>query len=887
MNKLISSIFLILYFNHSINAQITVAGSTGIDGQYPTLTNSGGVFQALNNNNAQANNNITINITGDILNEGGSISLTQGNWSNITISPTGNRTISGMVAGHLITLNGADNVNIDGINDGNNSLTIQNTQAITSVSTSTIRFIADASNNTITNCNILGSAKATSALTGNIFMSTGTNTGNDYITITNCNVGPIGSNYPSTGICSQGSNNAPNSNILINNCRIFDFHTDVNNGAAYGIRAGNGSTDWSITNNRFYLTGVPSYDGNSFYGIYFSNSITNSSLKIKSNIIGYNTNDSIGTLNLQSSVFNGIYVYSDVNLAEINNNIISNITSNSGEVYGLRILCPVSADSVLIDSNIVKNISTSSTQKIYGIYSGGEDFDSTGATNLIITNNVVDNIARTSQGQFVGIGIGYGNDVLVANNVVKNLAANNINATSNMIGIDRKGHPVNLRMINNEIYNLTTTSTSSINIIGIREGNINSAGYRLIESNLVHDFFSPGNSVMDGIKISAQTTESYRIRNNKIYNIQGGMTIIGLDFLASTDTAIIANNKIYNLTTPAINSNTKVLGLNINQGGDTAHIYNNIIGSLDATGSTHIDAVVGLKLSSSAWMDVSHNTIFLNTASASTTTFGSSCVYLAGSTKINLRNNILTNLSTPAQESLNSIANGVSLCIKAQPIIVGNTPNYLSSSNNNAFYCNASLGSNNHLIYGKWEANTLSDIANNLSTFQSLSFNSDQQSIEENPNFLSLVGNNVDYLDIDPTLGTALESGAQPINGIAIDYNGSIRFGNPGYIGNGSAPDIGAYEFESTFPTSVITPDANLTKGINFWSNGQNAYLFLPVENKSTAIFTLYDLMGKEVLKQNVLTGTTTEINLPEVKGIYLANVFYNGESYTVKVLAK
>ncbi len=787
----------------------------------------------------------------------------------------------------MISFNGADSVIIDGINDGNNSLTIQNTQTITSVSTSTIRFIADASNNTIANCNILGSAKATSTLTGNIFISTGTNTGNDNITITNCNVGPIGTNYPSTGICSQGSNNSPNSNILINNCRIFDFHTDVNNGAAYGIRAGDGSSNWSITNNRFYLTGVPSYDGNSFYAIYFNNSLDNHNVTIHSNIIGYNNSNGTGTMDLISSDFNGINFYSNTNLAHIYNNTISNISTTTGKVYGIRSLCPLTADSVFIDSNIVRNITNNSTQVIYGIYTGGADFTNTGAINLIVTNNLVDNIERTLQGQFNGIGIGYGDNVLIANNVVKNLFTNNTSASVNMIGIDQKGQPFNLGIINNDIYNFTTTSANSINIIGIREGNINSAGNRVIENNLVHDFFSPGNSIMYGIAINASSTNSYNVKNNKIYNIDGGMTLIGLDFLASTDSAIIANNKIYNLTTPSNNNNTKVTGCDFSISGDTAHFYNNIIGHLGATSATHVDAVVGLKPGGSALLNLSHNTIFLNAASASTTTFGSSCIYLAGSTKINLRNNILTNLSTPAQESLNANANGASLCIKAQPIIVGSTPNYLSSSNNNAFYCNANLGSNNHLIYAKWEANALSDIANNLSTFQSLSFNSDQQSIEENPNFLSLVGNDVDYLDINPTLGTALESGAQQISSIALDYDGNIRFGNTGYTGNGSAPDIGAFEFESTFPTSIITPEANLTKGVNLWSNGQNAYVFLPVENNNTAIFTLYDLMGKAVLKQNVLAGTTTEIKLPDVKGIYLANVFYNGESCTFKVLAK
>ena len=42
---------------------------------------------------------------------------------------------------------------------------------------------------------------------------------------------------------------------------------------------------------------------------------------------------------------------------------------------------------------------------------------------------------------------------------------------------------------------------------------------------------------------------------------------------------------------------------------------------------------------------------------------------------------------------------------------------------------------------------------------------------------------------------TQLESGAVNIAGITDDYDMDIRQGNPGYVGTGTAPDVGADEF--------------------------------------------------------------------------------------------
>ncbi|HLP33793.1 MAG TPA: hypothetical protein VK202_09990, partial [Bacteroidia bacterium] len=77
------------------------------------------------------------------------------NYTSITVSPSGgNITISGSSNGPMVLLNGADNVTINGINNGTNSL------AFTNSNTSqghVIQLTNGASNNTITRCTLLSS----------------------------------------------------------------------------------------------------------------------------------------------------------------------------------------------------------------------------------------------------------------------------------------------------------------------------------------------------------------------------------------------------------------------------------------------------------------------------------------------------------------------------------------------------------------------------------------------------------------------------------------------------------------------------------------------------------------------------------------------------------
>ena len=150
-------------------------------------------------------------------------------YTSVLVHPSGGiaRTVSGaIVAGSpLIDLNGADNVTINGLNTGGNSLTISNTTASATASTSTIRFINGAQNNTVTNCSVLGSStSSTTTAGGNILFSTSTGGANSGNTISNNNLGPAGANLPTKCVMSLGSASPNNntSNVVTNN-NIFDF----------------------------------------------------------------------------------------------------------------------------------------------------------------------------------------------------------------------------------------------------------------------------------------------------------------------------------------------------------------------------------------------------------------------------------------------------------------------------------------------------------------------------------------------------------------------------------------------------------------------------------------------------------------------------------------
>jgi hypothetical protein len=194
---------------NSYTIVLPLSGSinVGVAQTYTSLTNAGGVFDAINTSVLAGN--ITVNITSDLVSELGTVALSQwaedgvGNYTLLITPSGGARTITGTNTGALVKINGADRVTINGSTTGATTssclaggeaglreLTIQNTNTGTATSVLAIQSGTNgAQNNTIKNVTILGQDPTTTL----IGISLGANPGalgtdNDNNRIENCAV---------------------------------------------------------------------------------------------------------------------------------------------------------------------------------------------------------------------------------------------------------------------------------------------------------------------------------------------------------------------------------------------------------------------------------------------------------------------------------------------------------------------------------------------------------------------------------------------------------------------------------------------------------------------------------------------------------------------------
>src|SRR5690606_12616433 len=113
----------------------------------------------------------------------------------------------------------------------------------------------------------------------------------------------------------------------------------------------------------------------------------------------------------------------------------------------------------------------------------------------------------------------------------------------------------------------------------------------------------------------------------------------------------IYGNKVYNITKN--NATGLAAGITISS-GSTLQLYNNLISDIKSPISNSGDAVRGINISStttSTTYDIYNNTVYLDAVSSGTD-FGTTALYHSGSTtattsQLDLRGNILINLSTP------------------------------------------------------------------------------------------------------------------------------------------------------------------------------------------------------------------------------------------------
>ncbi|MES2284650.1 MAG: T9SS type A sorting domain-containing protein [Bacteroidota bacterium] len=528
---------LVVAISVNMDAQVTVAGSTGANATYTTLK---AAFDAINLNNNQTGNAIIISITAStteiapaVLNQ-----PTAGSWATVTISPSGgSRTISGDLPFPLIGLNGADNVTIDGLNTGGNALFIINS-SISSTGASTIVFYADASNNTIKNCTVQGSS--TSVTLATIAFSTGTTTGNDGNTITGCTISPSLSNMPFNAIGSAGTSALiDNSGISITNNNIQDYYSPAT--PSNGIFVSSFSSAWTITGNKFFQTGTNVATAGSTHRAINIVTATGGGYTISNNTIGYATSTGSGVTNYAGGFANrflGIELTAAATpVSNIQGNTIAGITlfTSSGATLAPGIFSGISVLGGTVNigtttGNIIGaatgtgNISittTTSLPYIAGIYA-----KSTGTVS--IQNNTIASIQTAGTA-----GIGY-----TFNGINTAGAAGNFTVSGNTIGSTTTAHSIGI--------GTSGTTTAICKFKGIYNA---ATGTISITGNTIQNTssFGSGASAFTGILVdSASATGTLSIGTNNIISgtNTGTGNFIGISNTAKAATANINNNVI-------------------------------------------------------------------------------------------------------------------------------------------------------------------------------------------------------------------------------------------------------------------------------------------------------------------------------------------------------
>ena len=465
----------------------------------------------------------------------------------------------------------------------------------------------------------------------------------------------------------------------------------------------------------------------------------------------------------------------------VSNNAVSGLTLNAanstGSVNAIYILGTIGS-ALSITSNTVQNLTGLKTSgNIYCIY------DNNATNNFTVQGNYVDNIARgpalagTMYG-FYNFGAITGGTSLFTNNKFTNM--NGGSGASTLYGIYHATDITQLSTVsNNTVMNVTNGNAPTH---GIYFGY--SAAGSVISNNLISNISSGGN--INGINIATGTPQGLTVRNNTVSTLStnGAFTSVGISHASGINSSIY-KNKVYDITVN--NATGSVLGIQVSGLTTGITIHNNYIGDLKAPLTNNpANSIIGLVLTSTSAntsYNIFYNTIYISATSSGTnfgtTGFSHNSSATATSGQLFLKNNIIINTSTP---------NGTGI-VAAFRRSTNAMNNFNTASNNNNFF--AGIPSANTLIYYDG-----TNILQTLAAYQATVTPRDANSITESTPFLSLSGPSSNFLHVDPAGPSLTESGAINIGGIVDDYDNDIRAGNPGYIGTGINPDIGADEYE-------------------------------------------------------------------------------------------
>lgn len=370
--------------------------NVGTGETFTSLTNAGGLFEALNSG-FTLGGNTTILITSDLTAETGAVGLNEfaedgpGGYT-LTIRPSGGaRVISGTAAASngLINLNGTDRLVIDGsLTPGGTTrdLTITNNQT----GTSTVIWMKTigtngCNNNVIRNTIINGAPGPNSTTTAGILTGSSVTIGND----------------------GEG----PQNNNTIENNWIYRVQNSlyVRGGTAANIDQG-----WTIIRNT--LGSNETNDNNIFRGMLIGNS--------NNFIVANNTVNGIRSTATTAAAMSGIQVALASTNGVVANNVIRNIKNVSGSgtgAFGISVIATSTASNVTFVNNMIDDIAANGSATVA---SNGHGISITGGSGWNVYYNSVNvgtnQASGTTSAMFVSAAVTAAGAVNARNNILAN-----------------------------------------------------------------------------------------------------------------------------------------------------------------------------------------------------------------------------------------------------------------------------------------------------------------------------------------------------------------------------------------------------------------------------------------------------------------------------------
>ncbi|WP_460503398.1 hypothetical protein, partial [Hymenobacter agri] len=227
-----------------------------------------------------------------------------------------------------------------------------------------VAFGGDASYNVVREATVLGSN--TLLTSGVVVIGSGTTTGNDYNTLTECFVGNADPAQLPANLVYAASSSGVNDGFSLTNCELFNF-----NRTGVLVDAGNGN-QWTISNNSFYYNAA-ALPITAQTGIDFRPGATANDATVNGNFIGGQAAGATGGTwtNAGTQNFRGIVMScgsSTVLTNEVMNNVVREVSLTGVGSTAFTALSVASGRSELT-ANTVTNVSNTGTSGVNSLVS--------------------------------------------------------------------------------------------------------------------------------------------------------------------------------------------------------------------------------------------------------------------------------------------------------------------------------------------------------------------------------------------------------------------------------------------------------------------------------------------------------------------------------------